>query len=217
MTAPLALDRDLLAFEPLLFLQIAWAGQRLVSGTGSIVGTTLLLTEYDVAPDEAGVGPGYVVSVDGVPCEILDLAFEGALTISRLRASTGDPPIPPAPVADKPVTIVTLRPQIEIVQAQVLRMLGIDPTATPAPGAVTAASITNPHALRRVVALGALHLAFAAAAALSPPDDPLRARVESYRARYAEERRRASAAIDTDGDGLPDATRRLNVLKFIRA
>jgi hypothetical protein len=41
-------------------------------------------------------------------------------------------------------------------------------------------------------------------------------RAEEYRERFAAERRRAAGLIDLDGDGKPDATRRLNAVVFVR-
>ncbi len=43
-----ALDRDLLALEPNLFRDAAWAGQRVVSGVGDVAGETLTLLTQDV-------------------------------------------------------------------------------------------------------------------------------------------------------------------------
>lgn len=212
----LALDRDLLTFEPDLFRDAGWAGQRLVSGTGTISGTTLSLTAYDVNLEDAGVAGGHVAVVDGVPCEVVGVSTGTTATVSRLRASPADPPITPSPVTGRPVTIATMRPQIAAIERQVLRMLGIEPSATPGPGVLGVASITNPEALRRLTALGTLHLVFAAAAALTPPESPHWVRAELYRARFARERHAVAALIDADGDGVPDSTRRLNVMQLLR-
>lgn len=213
---PLALDRDLLTFEPDLFRDAGWAGQRLVSGTGTISGTTLSMSAYDVNFEDAGVTTGHVAVVDGVAYEVIGVTTGTTATVSRLRASPADPVITPSPAADKPVTITTLRPQIAAIERQVMRMLGIEPSATPGPGVLTEASITNPEALRRLAALGTLHLVFAAAAALTPPESPHWVRAELYRARFARERHAVAALIDADGDGVPDATRRLNVMQLLR-
>ena len=214
---PLALDRDLLIFEPDLFRDVGWLGQRLVSGTCNISGTTLTLTAHDVDLGAAGVTTGHVAVVDGTPYEVIARLSATTAAVSRLRASDADPAIPPSPATGKPVTIATLRPQIAMVELQVMRMLGIEPTAAAEPGVLFQTNITNPKALVRVVSLGALHLIFSAAAALSPEGSPNWVRADLYRNRFADERQRTAAQIDTDGDGLPDATRRLNTLQFTRA
>jgi hypothetical protein len=41
--------------------------------------------------------------------------------------------------------------------------------------------------------------------------------MELYRQRFATERQRAAALIDTNGDGIADATRRLNVVNLVRS
>lgn len=217
---PFATDRDLLLFEPDLFRDVGWAGQRLVSATGAISGTTLTISAYDVDLAAAGVTTGHVVVVDGAAYEVIERLSATTATISRLRASEADPTIPPSPVTGKPTAIHTFAPQMAMIEHQVLRMLGIEPTLTPEalgdPTAVTAASIKNPEALSRAVCFGTLHLVFSAAAALSPPDSPNWVRADLYRNRFINERQRAAAMIDTDGDGIPDATRRLNVMQLIR-
>jgi hypothetical protein len=217
---PLATDRDLLIFEPDLFRDAAFIGQRLVSATGAISGTTLTISAHDVDLVAAGVTAGHVALVDGAPYEVIERLSATTATISRLRGAKTDPAIPPSPVTGKPTTIHTFAPQIAMIEHQVLRMLGIEPSLTPEalgdPAAVTAASIKNPEALNRAVSLGTLHLVFAAAAAVSPPDSPHWVRADLYRGRYENERQHAAAMIDTDGDGIPDATRRLNAMQLIR-
>lgn len=209
-----ATDRDLLVLEPNLLRDVGWVGQRLVKGTGSISGTTLTMSVQDVLFDQAGVDAGSIAAVGGVPVEVLSRASGTELTVSLLRADAIDPAIPPAPVTDAEVSVWTFRPQLALVHGQVLRMLGIEPDEPDA--AVTESSITNPGALRVVEALGAMHLVMASAAAVSGPGSPAWERAAQYRARFAAERQRVAARIDLDGDGAADATRRLNVVQFLR-
>lgn len=210
-----ARDRDLLLLEPALFRDLAWIGQRLVRGLGTIAGTTLTLTSRDNALDDAGVGPGHVLSYDNVGLEIVERLGPDTATVSRPRDDPGAPPIPPAPSAlALAVEIVTFGPQIAIVHAQVLRMLGIDPDHPgdgPAPD-----TITNPRALVLAESLGALHLLYAGAAAPQRRDGHLSERAEMYRRRYAQERARAVVRLDLDGDGRADATRRLSIAQLSR-
>jgi hypothetical protein len=213
----LVTDRDLLALEPNLFRDAGWAGQRVVSGVGSISGTTLTLSSSDVSLIDAGVGPGHVVSVDGTSYEVIAVLSATTATISRLRAGAGDPVLVPSPASSKPVSIVTLRAQTALVERQVLRMAGIEPGAAAGPGVLTEANLVSPGELRWVTALGTLHLVFTGVAALSAPGSPAWLRAELYRRRFIEERQRASASVDTDGDGVADAVRRLNVLQLVRA
>jgi hypothetical protein len=218
-----ASDRDLLVYEPNLFRDVGWVGQTLIKGTGNVSGTTLTITGgADANLLTANVATGYVVLVGGTPYEIVSRLSGSTATISRLRDQSTDAVRPPTAGTALDVMVMTFRPQIQIVHEQVLRMLGIepnDPALSPAdPLAIGEDKITNPGSLARVEALGALHLIYAAAAA--PGGDlglgSLAGRAQLYRDRFARERQRVIAHIDTDGDGQPDATRRLNVIQFVR-
>ncbi|GIK18673.1 MAG: hypothetical protein DYG93_06475 [Leptolyngbya sp. PLA2] len=208
-----ARDRDLLTLEPNLLRDVGWAGQRLVRGTGGAAGTTLAMSSQDAGFDAAGIGAGNIVLVDGTAYEVIERTTPASLVISRLRAAESDPLLPASPVSGVPVEVMTFRPQIALVNAQTMRMLGIDPESGDGPGE---ASVTNPWAMRLLVSLGALHLVYAAASALAPAGSPLRDRAEMYRERFAAERQRVAARIDTDGDGEADAVRRPSVLLLER-
>lgn len=209
-----ATDRDLAAIEPNLFRDVQWLGQRLGAGTGSVSGTTLTLTGLDVTLDAAGVTAGHVVSIDGVAYEILARLGPATATVSRVRASAADPSIPPGTIANRPAAVFTFAPQAAPVHRQFLGMLGLsDP---PGEGELGPSAVKNPGDVAAVEALGVLHAVYAAASALAAPNSPLIARAEHYRRAFAEARRRLEVRIDTDGDGVADAIRRLSVLQLIR-
>jgi hypothetical protein len=215
-------DRDLLAIDPNVFRDCGVAGQRLVKGTGDVSATTLTLTAQDNDFEAAGVTAGHVVLVDGAAYEVLERLTATTAMVSRLRASTLDDPIPPSPTTGKPVEVWTFWPQIGIVHGQVLRMLGIDPEDPPAPGQVTEQSITNPKSFAHVESLGALYHIYSAAALTMPGGaggwaSPIWSRAQMYRERFEAARQLSAARIDADGDGVPDATRRLSVLWSARA
>lgn len=216
-----ASDRDLLILEPNLFRDLAWAGQRLVSATGSIAAGVLTITDYDNDLEAAAVGPGHVAVVDGASYEILERLSPTAAAISRPRPSAQGPAIPPVPVTNRAVVISTFAPQLAHAHRIILRMLGIEPDAPPQPGQVTEADITNPSALTLAECLHALSTVYhAASTGLEPGVGPafsIWQRAQSYRQRFEHERQRAAARIDLNGDGLPDATRRLNVIQLLRA
>ncbi|HZW10553.1 MAG TPA: hypothetical protein VFF69_11680 [Phycisphaerales bacterium] len=212
-----ATDRHLLILEPNLVRDVAWIGQRLVKGAGDIADTTLTMTSQDIGFDLVGAEPGQVVVAGGVAYEIVQVLDADQLTISRIRAEPDGPILPPSPASGVAVELPTFQPQLAMVHAQVLRMLGIDPDEIAMPGAITEASITNGESLALFEALGALHLIFTAAAALSGPGSPAAYKANLYRERFIAERSRAIARIDTDGDGLPDATRRPSLILTVRA
>ena len=217
-----ATDRDLLILEPNLFRDAGVAGQRLVKGTCDISGTTLTLTAQDVNLAAANIGPGHVALVDGTPYEVLARLSSTTATISRIRPSSADPAQPPSPVTGKTVEFWTFAPQIAVAHGLLLRMLGIDPEDPPAPNQVTEGSITNPASLSHIEALGAIYQAYAAATLTAPAgpagwSHPIWSRAQMFRERFESARQLAAARIDTDGDGIPDATRRFNTLILARA
>lgn len=211
-----ATDRDLLVLEPNLVRDVGWAGQRLVKGTGDVAGTTLTMTSQDVGFELAEVGAGNVVVVGGVLYEVVGAIDNTKLTISRMRASADAGLLPPSATTAAPVEVPTFGPQLAMVHGQVLRMLGIDPDEPAGVGVVSEASITNPRSLALFEALGALHLVFAAASALAGEGSPAAFKAGMYRDRFAAERGRVAARIDTDGDGVVDATRRPSVVQLVR-
>jgi hypothetical protein len=211
-----ALDRDLLVLEPALLRDVGWAGQRVLDATGTISGATLTLSTGSFA--DAGVAAGSVALVDGLAVEILAVASATEATVSLLRARRDGPGVAPSAATNRPVRVYTFGPQIEAVHRQILTMAGIDPDATPLGPTppLTEAAITNPNALVRLEALGALHLIYAGAAA--PSSSLAHAqRAEMYRHRFAEERARVPVFVDLDADGVADARRSLTVTHLSRA
>lgn len=209
-------DRDLLALEPNLLRDVGWTGQRLVSGVGSISGSTLTLSSQDVTLAAAGVTAGHTVLVDGTPYEVIDRLSATTATVSRIRPGPDEPVIPPSPASGKPVTIHTFAPQIAAVHEQILKMLGIDESGVPE------SAIVNGEAFRRVEALGALYHVYCIAA--GPGTAELAGslastwlnRARMWRDRYAEALAGSAARLDLDGDGKADATRRPGVTQLVR-
>lgn len=211
-----AVDRDLLVLEPGLFREVLWVGQRLVSGTGDASGTALTMTAQDAQFDAVDVGDGHVALVGGAAYEVVDRVSGTVLTISRLRGAADDAAIPVSGATGAEVIVSTFGPQIEMVHRQVLRMLGIEPDIEAEAGQATEASVLNQTALARLEALGALHLVYSAAGSSLGADSPLAQKAMLYRERFASERQKTVGVLDLDGDGKPDATRRLNVIQFMR-
>ncbi|MFI4898391.1 MAG: hypothetical protein ACIARR_11255 [Phycisphaerales bacterium JB059] len=206
-----ARDRDLLVLEPGVFREVAWLGQRLVRGVGSVSGTAMTMTSQDTGFDEAEVGEGHVVVIEGVALEVLSRTSGSELQVSRLRASDSGAALGVGTIVDGVVEVSTFAPQLAIVHEQVARMLGL---GSPGGAAPTEADVVNPEDLRLVEALGALHLVYAAASAAGA--EGMASKAAMYRERFSAERQRVVARVDLDGDGAPDAVRRMNVVALTR-
>lgn len=211
-------DRDLIVLEPRLFFDVSWTAQkRLDLPTGGAInsaGDTLTVTGADVAA--LGIEHGFIAVVAGTPVEVIERLNSTQLRISRLRASTNDALIPAVAGAGLKLTIHTFMPQARVVHEQLLRMIGIEPGEASAPGRPAAPDITNPRAFALAEALGTLHLIFTSASAAVGGESLLWTKSQTYRERFAAERKRLVAEIDLDGDGEPDAVRRPSVVQFVR-
>lgn len=227
-------DRDLLVLEPNLFREVGWLGQRVLDGTCSISGATLTVPG-SVDLGALGITAGHVVLVSGLPLEVLARPSSTTLTVSRVRADTADAALAPgnAP-SGTPVQCWTFRPQIALVHAQVLRLLGVEPAEGGQGGPVVAgqlaeSQVVRPRSLWVLEALLALHQIYSAAAGLSggagfgavrasgtPGDSPIADRAEMYRRRAALERTRAVAYLDTNNDGVAEIARYVGVACWTR-
>ncbi|MCA9274159.1 MAG: hypothetical protein KDA31_14070 [Phycisphaerales bacterium] len=213
-----ASDRDLLMYEPRLFLDTVWVGQRQVSASGIVVSGVLVVS--GVTFMTIGIGAGQVVTYKDAAYEVVQVLGETQLGLSLPRASADDPVILAPDSASTTVQIYTFRHQLLIVHEQILRMIGIEPDVEAEPGEsiVSESSIINPTALRRLEALGALHLIYAAASVAGPLGEGsvYADKAAMYRERFAAERERVNVLIDTDGDGRADAARRPTVMHLVR-
>ncbi|GJM19276.1 MAG: hypothetical protein DHS20C14_14890 [Phycisphaeraceae bacterium] len=211
-----ATDRDLVVLEPGVFRDAAWTAQRVSVGGGGVSGITLTLSTGGPDFEAVGVGPGMVALIDGAPVEVIERTGASTLTVSRVRGIVEDAPIPLAVDASVKIEVYTFAAVLAGVHRRVLRMLGIEPDGDGSDDALAESAITNPSALARLEALGALHAIYSAASAAGPVGTEMGERAEAYRMRFSDERQRAAARVDLDGDGVPDATRRLNVIQFVR-
>lgn len=210
-----ASDRDCVALEPGVMGEAAWTGQRLLSGAGGVSGTTLTLEAGGVSLEDAGVKAGHVVLVAGVPLEVVRRDSATTATVSRVRAGLESAPVPPGDSAGVPVEVYSFAGVLGAVHRQVLRMAGIDPD-DPRVDALGEADVINGGSLRELEAAGTLHLVYSAASAAGPVGGEMERRARVWRDRFWGERQRARVLVDLDGDGEPDAVRRLNSVRFVR-
>jgi hypothetical protein len=208
-------DRDLLALEPNLFRDVSWQAQTLAIGAGTLVAGTLTLDAPVLAG--TGIGAGHVVVVGLTPMEVLDAPADDVLIVSLIRPDPSGPQIIPADRTDAPVILGTFAPQRALTHRQLLAMLGIREGSPRTPDDVVESQIVNPRDLTLAESLGTLHLIYSAASAALPETSPQAQRARMYQERFAKERWRCRAEIDLNADGLPDATRTLNLSHLLRA
>lgn len=203
-------DRDLYVLEPGLNKDVAWAGLKRISTVGSVVGTTMTITTGSFV--DAQVEAGNVVLFDGIVLEVVSVQSATQATISMMRADLSSNAVPGVDASNRSVAVYDYSPQRSIVHRQVLTMLGFDPDDVDFDESV----ITNPGALVRLEALGALHLIFAGAGAPGRAGDKFDQRAAMYKQRFAAERERVVAMIDLDGDGIAETRRRPNAFVLTR-
>ena len=211
-----ATDRDLLVYEPNLFRDFVWLGQRLVFGAADVNEGTLTFYPEDNSLAAAGIDAGHVVTVAGANFEVIERTGENEAVISRLRPAHDGPSIPPNPAESAAAWVQTFSPQLARAHHRVLRLVGIEPLGTPVPGQPTESQITNARALGALECFAALELIFRAAGSLLDDTHPANQRARLYAAAFETERERLVALIDTNADGTPDTARRLNGSPLIR-
>ncbi len=210
-TGVFALDRDLLVYEPSLFNDVAWTGQRVLGGTLSTSGTGATIVSSEPSLAASGVGVGHVVLIARTPYEVVGLGAGGGggLELSRVRARVEDAALPPPAVSGAAFEVMSFGPQLAETHRRVLRMLGFNEGDDES-------VVVNPRDLVMLECFGALHLIYAAASVLGGPMSAEGQRAEMYRQRFAAERHRAVARLDLDGDGKAEVTRRPNALRLVR-
>jgi hypothetical protein len=207
------LDRDLLVLDARVFVDAPDAATIRVSGAdGAISGTTLTSAGSDFAAAE--VESGHVIVVAGAALEVVNRLSPTSLTVSRPRASADDPLVPPAPGSGLTFSVVSFESAADEARAWLLSSLGIDSGDPEAP--LDEDYVLNLGDFASLEALRVIQQAYALAAAGDPADLSLADRAAHFARRLAEQKALASAVIDRDGDGSPDAARRLDIVHMRR-
>lgn len=214
-------DRDLLVYEPGLFDDVAWIGQRLVDGLEvALSGDGLTLLRGSGSWVDDGVGVGSVVVLEGLGAvEVVSVVSAVSLGVSRLRAGAASPAIPVRVGGwTGGARVSTFSPQLAATHGLILNGLGVVEGEAPegGDGRVYASQILNGGDLVRAECLGALHLVYSAASSLVGEASVSWTKALMYRDRFGEERQRVAVEIDTDGDGAADVHRRVNALRLVR-
>jgi hypothetical protein len=210
-----ATDIDLLHWEPNILKDAAAVAQTVLTGTGTLSGTTFttnenLLVDANVSNEQAIV---IAAPVDGT-FPISAVTANDTLTLSilydQLYPDQGSAePWQGASGADLTYYIRTFWPQRRIVSELLLQAASVKPDAVD--------TIMNPEILRRPCTLGALQMIYTALAAAASEPANLLIRAELYERLYRRALRNAAVDLDLDGDGVIDARRHLGVLELHRS
>ena len=213
-----ATDVDLLSYEPRVFHDVVWAGQRLLDAesAGTINTAGDRLTVNGAAFTSWQVEAGWVVIVEDTPLEVLERINDTQVRVSRLRLLPGDPPMAAAPGAGLRVRLHTFRQQRLEAARAILSLLNLAASADAGPGEVDESAITNPGMLRRAEVFGALGLLYNAAAPGDPDGVTWRDKAGTWASRFRAEVRRVRVGLDLAGDGLPTEVRRTDTRRLER-
>jgi hypothetical protein len=203
-------DTDLLRLDPTLLDDYRPRTQTLALGEADVDEFTLTATSGVSDFASARVGVGSVLIIDRTPLEVMAVVGPATLLVSRLRPDGEGGAILPNVKSGGEFECVTFLPQIRTVHTQLLRMAGIEPELAGLPGQATAAMIMNAGALALANALGALALIYVGAGAGLPGESPMLARSVLFQRRFEAEVERCTLHLDMNGDGRPDAVRKLS-------
>ncbi|MFW5682828.1 MAG: hypothetical protein ACOC1G_07470 [Phycisphaeraceae bacterium] len=207
-------DRDLLALEPSVFLDLPLVGQRRSFGEDGELHGTSFTTLSGTFPAES-VGEGGVILINHEPYEILSRIDAATLTVSLPRIRTSDPAIWAGQASAAHFVVRTFAHQAAVVHDTLMHLFGLhldDPEQTLTEDALLSVTLAA-----RLETLGTLERIYSAGAALTGDNEMLLLKADHYRRRFAAARERAVVLIDTDGDGFADVRRRLGEAHLLRA
>ena len=208
-------DIYLLRMEPALFIDGSTEATIIATGSdGEVSGTTFSSASADFTTAE--IDAANVVVIAGSEALEVDTRDDAnSLTVSKPRPSATAVAIQPTAGTSLSYEVLTFANAIQVAEAWVLGGLGIDPNDPIATVDTTAIIDTEP--IEHLIALRVIADVYALAAARQPTDASLSSLATVYRGKADAARHRTVAWIDCDGDGIPEATRRIDVITFSRA
>jgi hypothetical protein len=211
-------DADILKYEPILFGELHLPGQILSAGNGgTLTGTTFTASGADFVDAQVSAGGAIHMqsangSLDGT-YEIVSVDSETQLTVSVVRADTGDQAVAPPAATQITYRVCTLSPQATEVAYQLTEYFGIKP-GDPA-SSVEIEDVLDTDVLRRASVFAVISNIYAMLASKAE-DENLWRKSLHYQKLFEKARQRCRLTIDAGSDGVGDFTRTGGSLRLVR-
>ncbi|MBN1765251.1 MAG: hypothetical protein JW860_08345 [Sedimentisphaerales bacterium] len=199
-------DVDLLKWEPMLFGDLAPAGQTLARGDNGVLAGTVF-TDDNADFVGRGVKAGHVIclsnndfTLDGV-YEIVSVDFQSQLGVSIVRPRELDTPIAPPAGSEIEYRISTFDPQSQEASLGLLRYFGL--SIDEETGEISE-TILNHQTLRQAAVFSVLAAVLAANAGEQNKTCIFWQKSQRYQKMYESARTQARLEIDTNADRLMD-------------
>ncbi len=211
-------DADILKYEPILFGELHLPGQVLAAGTGgALSGTTFTASGADfVSAQVPAGGVIYLQSADGSldgAYEIISVDSATALTVSVIRADSGDDVIAPAAATDISYRIGTFRPQASEAGFKLTEYFGIRPGNPES--AYDAEDVLDTDVLKRASVFAVISSVYAMLASKAK-DENFWKKSLHYQKLFERAKERCRLSIDVGSDGVADVTRVGASIRLVR-
>ena len=193
-------DADLLAYEPNVFVDLPFAGQRPLRVTDAAV-SGMTVTSATGGFNDLAAGDVAVVwssESDKTTHAVASVSDDNTLTLATA-------PVGLAATSGLSFEVRTFEPQAAEVHDELLRALGIDTDDEEAE--LDESSVLSVGLMRRLEVLGTLAGVYMAAPALVGDNRTVDAKAERYGQRFVRAMGGARVLIDVDGDGRADVWR----------
>jgi hypothetical protein len=202
-------DVDILKYEPALFGELHLPWQVLAAGTGGVLsGTTFTASGADFVSSQVSSGQViYLQSSDGSldgGYEIVSVDSATELSVSVVRADSGDVAVAPPVATDISYRVSTFGPQVSEVGFQLTEYFGIAPGN--AASEVGVDDVLDTKVLRQASVFAVMSRVYAMLASKSEEGNFWKKSLY-YQKLFEKARERCRLSIDVGGDGSADVTK----------
>jgi hypothetical protein len=196
-------DTELLAWEPGIFLETAYAHQALIKqATGTVTGTGLVMDAAVLGAVSAGMVAQLTLADGSLTqlAEIVSVADGTHATVSALRGRSSEAAVAPLTAGAVKVTVLSFRPQIAAVGDALLSLVGVasDRSTDAAPAYADAAGF-KPAAI-----FGTLAAIYRTLVETPSANNITYGKKAFYEGLALAARQTLMATVDQDGDGVPE-------------